>query len=69
VPVVVGSVEGGGEPVSQPSDHLGGSQEVVFQLYRGTRGGRPLAWGPPVDEFGFRDREGHPNVPAFCCYR
>ena len=30
MPVVVGRVEGGGEPVSQPSDYLGGPEEVVF---------------------------------------
>jgi len=35
VPIMVGGVEGGGEPKSQPSDHLGGSEEVVFQFDRG----------------------------------
>ena len=30
MPVVVGRVEGRGELVSQPSDHLGGSEEVAF---------------------------------------
>jgi len=30
MPIVVGGVEGGGEPVSQPSDYLGGPEEVVF---------------------------------------
>jgi len=30
MPVVVGRVEGGGEPISQPSDYLGGPEEVVF---------------------------------------
>jgi len=30
MPVVVGRVEGGGEPISQPPDHLGGPKEVVF---------------------------------------
>jgi len=68
MPVVVGRVECGGEPISQPSDYLGGTEEVIFQFDRGTRGGRPLAGGPPVDEFSFGDREGHANVPAFCCY-
>jgi len=68
VSVVVGRAEGGGEPISQPSDDLGGSEEVVFQLYQGTRGVCPLAWGQPVDEFSFGDREGHANVPAFCSY-
>jgi len=68
VPVVVGCIQGGGEPISQPSDHLGGPEEVAFQFDRGTRGRCPLARGPPVDEFGFRDREGPANVPAFCCY-
>jgi len=28
--IVVGRVEGGGEPISQPSDYSGGSEEVVF---------------------------------------
>jgi len=28
--VVVGRVEGGGESITQPSDHLGGPEEVVF---------------------------------------
>ena len=68
VPIVVGRVEGGGEPISQPSDHLGGAEEVALQFDLGTRGGCPLARGPPVDEFGLGDREGHANVPAFCCY-
>jgi len=35
VPVVVRRVEGGGEPVSQPSDHLGGSEQMVFKFHRG----------------------------------
>jgi len=30
MPIVVGCVEGGGEPISQPSDHLGGPEEMVF---------------------------------------
>jgi len=30
MPIVVGRVECGGEPISQPSDHLGGPEEVVF---------------------------------------
>jgi len=30
VPVVVGRVEGGGEPISQPSDHWGWPEEVAF---------------------------------------
>jgi len=30
VPVVVGRVYGGGEPITQASDHLGGLEEVVF---------------------------------------
>jgi len=30
MPIVVGRVEGGGEPISQPSDHSGGPEEVVF---------------------------------------
>jgi len=68
MPVVVGRVEGRGEPISQPSDYLGGPEEVVFQFDRGTRGRCPLAGGPPVDEFGLGDREGQANVPAFCCY-
>ena len=68
VPVVVGRVEGGGEPISQPSDHLGGPEEVVFQFDRGMRGRCPLARGPLVDKFCFGDREVHANVPAFCCY-
>jgi len=55
VPVVVGRIEGGGEPVSQPSDHLGGSEEVAFQFYRGMRGRCPLARGPPVEELCFGD--------------
>jgi len=29
MPVMVGRVEGGGEPISQPSDYLGGPEEVV----------------------------------------
>ena len=66
--VVVGRVEGGGEPISQPSDYLGGPEEVVFQFDRGTRGRCPLAGGPPVDECGFGDRERYANVPTFCCY-
>jgi len=28
--VMVGRVEGGGEPISQPSDYLGGPEEVAF---------------------------------------
>jgi len=68
VPVVVGRVEGGGEPISQPSDHLGGPEEVAFQFDRGTQGRCPLARGSPVDQFGFGDREGHANFPAFYCY-
>ena len=55
---MVGRVEGGGEPVSQPSDYLGGSKKVAFKFDRGMRGGCPLAQGSPVDEFGFWDREG-----------
>jgi len=55
VPVLVDCVKGGGEPVSQPCDHLGGSEMVAFQFYWGTQGGRPLAWGPPVAEFGVGD--------------
>jgi len=66
--VVVGRAEGGDEPISQPSDYLGGPEEIVFQFDQGTRGRRPLAGGPLVDEFGFGYREGHSNVPAFCCY-
>jgi len=65
---MVGRVEGGGEPKPQPSDHLGGSEEVVFQFDRGMRGRCPLARSPPVDEFGFGDREGHADVPALCSY-
>jgi len=68
VPVVVGRIEEGGEPVSQPCNHFGGSEEVAFQFDRGMRGGSPLARGSPVEEFSFGDREGHANVPAFCCY-
>jgi len=68
VPVGVGRVDGGGEPISQPSDHLGVPEEVVFQFDQGTRGRCSLARVPPVDEFGFGDREGHANVPDFCCY-
>jgi len=68
VPVVVGRVEGGGEPVSQPSDYLGGLKEVAFEFDRGIRGGCPLAWGSPVDEFSFWDRGGDTDVSAFCCY-
>jgi len=64
---MVGCVEGRGEPISQPSDCLGGPEEVVFQFDWGMRGRCPLAGGPPVDEFGFGDREGHANVPALCC--
>jgi len=30
MPIVVGRVKGGGEPISQPSDYLGGPEEVVF---------------------------------------
>ena len=30
MPVVVGHVKGGGEPISQASDYLGGPEEVVF---------------------------------------
>jgi len=55
MPVVVSRVEGGGEPISQPSDHLGGPEEVAFQFDRSTRGRCPLAGSPPVDEFGLRD--------------
>jgi len=68
VPVVMGRVEGGGEPVSQPSDYVGGSKEVAFKFDRGMRGGCPLAGSLSVDKFGFWDREGDANVPAFCCY-
>jgi len=30
MPLVVGRVEVRGEPISQPSDYLGGLEEVVF---------------------------------------
>ena len=30
MPIVVGRVKGGGEPITQPSDYLGGPEEVVF---------------------------------------
>jgi len=30
MPVVVGGVEGGGEPVSEPSDYAAGWEEVAF---------------------------------------
>jgi len=32
MPIVVGRVESGGEPISQPSNYLGGPEEVVFQF-------------------------------------
>ena len=60
VPVVVDCVEGGGEPISQASDQLGGPEEVAFQFDRGTRGRRPLARGPPVDTFGFGTKKDTP---------
>ena len=60
MPVVAGHAERGSEPVYQPSDHLGGSEKVAFQFYQGTRGGCPLAWGPPVDEFGFGSEKDTP---------
>jgi len=68
MPIVVGRVDGRGEPVSQPSDYLGGPAGMVFQFNRGLRGRCPLAGSPPVDDFSFGDREGHANIPAFCCY-
>jgi len=68
MPIVVGRVEGGGEPISQPSDHLGGPEEVVFQFDWGLRGRSPLAGGSPVDDFSLGERERHTNVPAPCCY-
>jgi len=49
MPVMVGRVERRGEPISQPSDYLGGPEEVVFQFDWGMRGRCPLAGGPPVD--------------------
>jgi len=68
MPVMVGRVEGGCEPISQPSDYLGGPEEVVFQFDWGMGGRCPLGGSPPVDEFCFGDREGHAKVPALCSY-
>ena len=39
-------------------------EEVSFQFDKGYREGSPLPWGPPVDKFGFRDREGDSYFPA-----
>jgi len=66
--VVVGRVGGGVEPVPQPSYNLGGPEEEVFQFDWGVEVRSALAGGQPVDEFSFRDQEGHPNVLAPCCY-
>jgi len=35
VPDVVGSGEGGGEPVSQPPNDMGGLEEITFQFDEG----------------------------------
>ena len=46
-----------GEPVTEPHDYSGRAEDEAVQC-DGCLGGRgPLAGGPPVDEFGFRDRE------------
>jgi len=60
----VGGVEGGSEPVPQPSNNVGWVEKVSLQLNEGRRRWGPLAGGSPVDEFGFGDREGHTYVPA-----
>ena len=63
---VVGGGESGGEPIPQPSDDARGVEELSFQFNGGRGGGgRPLAGGPPVDKFSFRDQEGHAYVSAF----
>ena len=47
--------EGGGEPVAQPPDDLGGVEEVALSYDGGCRYGGSLARGSPVDEFCFGD--------------
>ena len=63
---MVGGGEGGGEPVSQPSNDAGWVEKVSLKLNGGRQGRGCLAGGPPVDEFGFGDQEGHTYVPASC---
>jgi len=66
MPEVMGGGEGGGEPVPQPSNDAAGVKELCLQFNGGCGGGAPLAWGPPVNEFGCVDREGHASASAPC---
>ena len=55
---MVGAVQGGRQPEAQPSHHSCWVEDLVVEGDGGEGGGGPLAVGPPIDEFGFRDREG-----------
>jgi len=66
MPEVVGGAEGGGKPVPQPCNNVGGVEELSFQFNGGRRGQGPLARSSPVDEFCFGDREGDTYVSASC---
>jgi len=66
MPEVVGGSKGGGEPVPQPSNKLGGVEELSFQFNAGPWEGGPFAGGSPIDEFSSVDREGHTNASTSC---
>ena len=55
---VVGGVEGRRQPVAQPPHHASRAEHLVVEGDGCREGGGPLTAGPPVDEFGFWDREG-----------
>jgi len=66
MPEGVGGGEGGGKPVPQPSNNVGGVEELSFQFNRGCRGWGPLTLASPVDAFCFGDRERDTYVSAPC---
>ena len=55
---IVGGVQGGRQPIAQPSYYPCGVEDLAVKGDGGAGGGGPFATGRPVDEFGFWDGEG-----------
>ena len=55
---MVGGVQGRRQPVAQPSYHPRRVKNLTVEGDGGESRGGPFTVGPPVDKFGFRDREG-----------
>ena len=65
---VVEGVEGRRQPIAQTSHHARWVEDLVVEGDGRRGGGGPFTVGPPVDEFGFWDREGDVELRGLSGY-